>query len=166
MNAQLHWIFHTALFDYCVRWFYPSTNEGGSFLLPALGSDGSSWLSSLVRTDARIAVLERDLQHKLRAALLMRSPSVRELPYPGRRCTPIYRNFFKGRITANSKTLARTCCDSGWGWANSIFYPPSNRNIVGGSWKFEVCLCRRSSGCRGCCKDSRSSFRAEGLFLT
>ena len=39
-----------------------STNGQDSYLLPALGNDGSSWLSSEVRAAARTALLKRDVQ--------------------------------------------------------------------------------------------------------
>ena len=85
-NATLTWCGVApgqAVFGRAVRWFSPSADVDDSCVLTALGSDGSRWMSSKIRTAASIAVLERDMQKKLRAALLRRSPSVREIPYPG-----------------------------------------------------------------------------------
>ena len=50
-----------------------------SYLLLALGCDGPSWLASRVRTAANIASRERDLQGKLRGALLRRLPTSKEM---------------------------------------------------------------------------------------
>ena len=56
----------------------PSTDEEDSQLLPALGSDGSSWQSSQFQTAATIELLERDLHQKIRAAQQRRSSSRRQ----------------------------------------------------------------------------------------
>ena len=46
--------------------------------------------------------------------------------------------------------------------AESIFYRPSTQNIAGGSRKCEICLCRRSDGCRGCCKVAKPALPRPG----
>ena len=62
-----------------VNLFLSTTPAGSVFLFvkvshldhnPAFESEGPSWVASQVRTTARIALQERDLQHKLQAALL------------------------------------------------------------------------------------------------
>ena len=46
------WRDSAAVFGRAVKWFVPSTNEEDSYLLPASGRDGSSSLSSQIRTPA------------------------------------------------------------------------------------------------------------------
>ena len=86
-------------------------------------------------------------------------PSRREVPYPETQVYLSLKHPYKHRNRTDSKTLARTCSESGCRWTHPIFKRPSEQNIVSGSRKFEVCLCGRSSGCRGCHTDFRSWIR-------
>ena len=58
-----------------------SEKEEDSHLLP-LGSDGPSWLASRIQTATWIALLERDLQGKLRVALLRKPPTAKRKVVP------------------------------------------------------------------------------------
>ena len=58
-----------------------AANEEDAFLLRALGTDVPSWLLSQIRTTARNALVQRDLQEKLRAALLRTSLGDRDVVF-------------------------------------------------------------------------------------
>ena len=78
----------------------------------------------------RFALLERDTQQTLRAASLRRSPCVRDVPYPGSQEYFHLPHPFKGRRKQTGlKTLARTCSDSGGGWASRYFIGYRNRTL-------------------------------------
>ena len=98
------------VFGHPLRWFAPSANEKDSYLLPALESDGPSWMVSQVRTAARIALLERDLQEQLRAAPLRRSQMVKEevVPWDASGAASVQKT-----TEVRHEEMARTWSDSG-----------------------------------------------------
>ena len=52
-------------------------------MLPVPGTDGPRWSSSQNLTAATLALFQRDLNAKLRAAPLRKSPTVTETLFPG-----------------------------------------------------------------------------------
>ena len=71
--------------------------DDDEFSLAALDSYGEAWLSAQIRTAAKIAILQRDAQDKLRRAMLRKAPKITDEVLPG---TTVYfwrPHMYKGR---------------------------------------------------------------------
>ena len=101
-----------------------------------------------------IALLERDGQQTLRAALLKRSQLLCAAhPYKRRNRTVSKHQRGPTVIPAADGPIRHIC-------------RPSEQNVVGGSRNVEVCLCGRSNGCINYGENSRCWIPFKRLFLT
>ncbi len=65
-----------AAFGKCLRWPESVNKDDDKYALAALGSDGEAWLSSQIRATARMAMVARDANDKLRRALIRKAPKI------------------------------------------------------------------------------------------
>ncbi len=72
-----------AVFGRALRWTENQNRDDGDDSLAALGSSGEAWLSSQIRTSAKMALVGRDASDKLRRAAIRRAPAIKHDILPG-----------------------------------------------------------------------------------